>query len=89
MFKCIICYVCSAVVMVLDSVQKEIVEPSDQTETLKHNISTNLARRHQYLQDVQELLNTARNRNNHTEHLLMNIYTNLEEYKVSVSLEMG
>lgn len=75
--------------MVLDSVQKEIVEPSDQTETLKHNISTNLARHHQYLQDVQELLNTARNRNNHTEHLLMNIHISLEAYQVSGSLEMG
>ncbi|KAF4087881.1 hypothetical protein AMELA_G00076420 [Ameiurus melas] len=70
-----------AAVVVLDSVQKEIMEPFDQTENLKHNISTNLARHHQHLQDFQELLNTAKDRNNHTEHLLMNIYTNLEEYK--------
>lgn len=89
MYKYIPCYVCSAAAVVLDSVQKEIVEPFDQTENLKHNISTNLARHHQHLQDFHELLNTAKDRNNHTEHLLMNIYTNLEEYKASVSLELS
>lgn len=67
----------------LESVQKEIVEPSDNTQNVKHNISTNLARHHQHLQEVQEFLNLAINHSNHTEHLLMNIHTNLEEYKVS------
>lgn len=68
----------------LDGVQKEILEPSNQTENLKHNMSAELTRHHQHLQDVQEFLNTANNCTNHTEHLLINIHTNLEEYKVSI-----
>ncbi|TSK16092.1 Laminin subunit alpha-1 [Bagarius yarrelli] len=72
----------SAALVVFDRVRKEILEPFDQTENLRHNISTKLAKHQQHLQDVQELLNTARNHTNHTEHLLMNIYTNLEEYKI-------
>lgn len=88
-FKCIRFYVCSAADVVLQSVQKEIVEPTDQAANLKHNISTNLARHQQHLQDVQELLSTAKHRSNQTEHLLMNIHTNLEEYKVSVSQKLS
>lgn len=75
--------------VVLDRVQKEIVEPFNQSENLKHNISTNLARHHQHLQEVQELVNTAKNRTNHTGHLLRNIHTNLEAYTVSCSLQLG
>lgn len=73
----------------LDAVQKEIAEFFDQTENLKNNISTSLARHHQHLKDVQELMDTAKIHNNHTEHHLMNIHTNLKEYKVSVPLELS
>lgn len=83
------CYVCSAAVMILDSVQKEIVELSNKTENLKQNISTNLVRHHQHLWDVQELLNTAKVHKNQTEHHLMNFHTNLEQYNVSDSLELS
>lgn len=75
--------------MLLDTVQKEIVGPSDHTENLKQNISTNLARHRQHLQHVHELLNTAKSHNDHTEHLLMNIRTNLEEHRVSDSVELN
>ena len=77
---------CSDAVAVLESIQKEMVEPSTRTETLKENISTALNRHNQQLQEAQELLNTAKSRNNHTEHLLKNIQTNIEEFTVRVSL---
>ncbi|XP_017562320.2 laminin subunit alpha-1 [Pygocentrus nattereri] len=64
----------------LESIQKEMVEPSNRMETLKENISTALNRHNQQLQEARELLNTAKSHNNHTEHLLKNIHTNIEEF---------
>uniref|UniRef100_A0AAR2L104 Basement membrane-specific heparan sulfate proteoglycan core protein n=1 Tax=Pygocentrus nattereri TaxID=42514 RepID=A0AAR2L104_PYGNA len=70
----------------LESIQKEMVEPSNRMETLKENISTALNRHNQQLQEARELLNTAKSHNNHTEHLLKNIHTNIEEFTVRNSL---
>uniref|UniRef100_A0AAR2LX45 Laminin, alpha 1 n=1 Tax=Pygocentrus nattereri TaxID=42514 RepID=A0AAR2LX45_PYGNA len=64
----------------------EMVEPSNRMETLKENISTALNRHNQQLQEARELLNTAKSHNNHTEHLLKNIHTNIEEFTVRNSL---
>uniref|UniRef100_A0A8B9RAB4 Basement membrane-specific heparan sulfate proteoglycan core protein n=1 Tax=Astyanax mexicanus TaxID=7994 RepID=A0A8B9RAB4_ASTMX len=71
---------------VLESIQKDVVEPSNRTQTLKEKISTALARHDQQLMEAQDLLNAAQSHNNHTEHLLKNIHTNIEEFTVRVSL---
>uniref|UniRef100_A0A8B9K1Y3 Basement membrane-specific heparan sulfate proteoglycan core protein n=1 Tax=Astyanax mexicanus TaxID=7994 RepID=A0A8B9K1Y3_ASTMX len=75
-----------AAVAVLESIQKDVVEPSNRTQTLKEKISTALARHDQQLMEAQDLLNAAQSHNNHTEHLLKNIHTNIEEFTVRVSL---
>ncbi|XP_007232077.3 laminin subunit alpha-1 [Astyanax mexicanus] len=69
-----------AAVAVLESIQKDVVEPSNRTQTLKEKISTALARHDQQLMEAQDLLNAAQSHNNHTEHLLKNIHTNIEEF---------
>ncbi|XP_076827529.1 laminin subunit alpha-1 isoform X2 [Brachyhypopomus gauderio] len=71
----------SAAVAVLESVQKEMVEASEHTETLKQNISTVLTRHNQQLQKTQELLNIAESQNNVSEHTLKNAHTNLMELR--------
>ncbi|XP_072536108.1 laminin subunit alpha-1 [Salminus brasiliensis] len=70
----------SAAVAVLESIQKDMVEPSIRIETLKKNISTALVKHDQRLLEAKDLLNAAKSHNNHTEHLLKNIHTNLDQF---------
>uniref|UniRef100_A0A4W4DP19 Laminin, alpha 1 n=1 Tax=Electrophorus electricus TaxID=8005 RepID=A0A4W4DP19_ELEEL len=70
----------TAAMAVLKCIQKDILEVSYHTQTLKQNVSTALSRYTQQLQESRELLNTAESRTNDTEHLLKNIHNNLEKF---------
>ncbi|XP_066538803.1 laminin subunit alpha-1 [Hoplias malabaricus] len=67
-------------VAVLEKIQKGMLEPFKHIETVKENISTALVIQSQQLQEAQDILNTVKSHSNHTEHLLKNIQTNLQEF---------
>ncbi|XP_051970169.1 laminin subunit alpha-1 [Xyrauchen texanus] len=72
----------SSAVSVLQRVQEKISQPYDHIQMRQQNISTTLSRHHHQLLEAQEALNTARNHNNHTEHLLKDIHRNILEFTI-------